>query len=419
MSTTAPTMQRRTCVAHAGRRLRVLISAYACEPDRGSEPGAGWNWALAAARDHDVCVLTRENNRPVIEAALAADPQPSLSFVYIDLPGWARRWKRGGRGIRLYYALWQLLAARTARRLHREQPFDVVHHLTFANLWYPALVCLVKAPFVLGPVGGGPHVPLRLYPVLGVRGAASEALLVVMRALSRLNPLVRIAWRRADVILVQNEETRAALPRRARERAAIRPHASVPSLLLRPADGSVAGNVALFAGRLVPWKGALLALEAVARLPHWRLIVVGDGPDRRRLKERAAQLWLDGRLTFVPWLSQRELWQLAAGCRALVLSSLRDDAPLIAAEAQSLGVPVVAFDQGGPRVFARLSDTRFELAALGSHEDCVRGLAEALERSSGAGLASDAFRLEGVARDLGAAYRAARRRGRQRAEIQR
>ena len=39
-------------------RLRVLISAYACEPDKGSEPEVGWKWALHLARFHDVCVLT-------------------------------------------------------------------------------------------------------------------------------------------------------------------------------------------------------------------------------------------------------------------------------------------------------------------------------------------------------------------------
>ena len=34
--------------------MKVLISAYACEPAKGSEPVVGWTWALAAAREHDV-----------------------------------------------------------------------------------------------------------------------------------------------------------------------------------------------------------------------------------------------------------------------------------------------------------------------------------------------------------------------------
>src|ERR1700720_4879126 len=51
-------------------RLRVLLSAYACEPHKGSGPEVGWQWALQMARFHDVTVLTQSKNRPVIERAL-------------------------------------------------------------------------------------------------------------------------------------------------------------------------------------------------------------------------------------------------------------------------------------------------------------------------------------------------------------
>src|SRR2546423_7247549 len=66
------------------RRLKVLISAYTCEPGKGSEPEVGWQWAMHLAASHDVTVLTRSNNRPAIENALAglppSDPRPI--FVY-------------------------------------------------------------------------------------------------------------------------------------------------------------------------------------------------------------------------------------------------------------------------------------------------------------------------------------------------
>ena len=40
--------------------MKVLLSAFACAPYRGSEPGVGWNWAMALAKYNDVVVLTRE-----------------------------------------------------------------------------------------------------------------------------------------------------------------------------------------------------------------------------------------------------------------------------------------------------------------------------------------------------------------------
>ena len=43
-------------------RMRVLVSAFACDPTEGSEPGAGWAWARAAAVEHDVWLMTRPQN---------------------------------------------------------------------------------------------------------------------------------------------------------------------------------------------------------------------------------------------------------------------------------------------------------------------------------------------------------------------
>jgi len=154
--------------------MKVLMSAYACEPRSGSEPGAGWNFAMAASERHEVCVLTRSNNRESIEAELRVNPVPGLRFEFLDLPAWSRFWKRGRRGVRLYYSLWQLRAAREARRLCDQETFDVVHHVTFANAWLPALACLAPAPFVLGPVAGVMKAPGEMMAVSYAGGTGPD-----------------------------------------------------------------------------------------------------------------------------------------------------------------------------------------------------------------------------------------------------
>ena len=63
--------------------MRVLLSAFACAPNRGSEPGVGWNWALALAKNNDVTVLTREENRREIEAY---KKENDILFKYSVLP---------------------------------------------------------------------------------------------------------------------------------------------------------------------------------------------------------------------------------------------------------------------------------------------------------------------------------------------
>lgn len=61
--------------------FNVLISAYSCRPAMGSEPGVGWNTARELVKQHRVWVITRDDNRPMIEAELARNPIPGLSTL--------------------------------------------------------------------------------------------------------------------------------------------------------------------------------------------------------------------------------------------------------------------------------------------------------------------------------------------------
>src|ERR1043166_4021855 len=152
--------------------MRIVAFAYACEPHKGSEPGAGWAWARLLAGIGDTWVVTRANNREAIDAELRRTPERErLHFVYVDLPAWSRFWKRGLFGVHLYYVLWQIAALPRARALHKQEPFDVVWHLTFANAWFGSLAPLTaRIPFIYGPVGGGVPLSWSVLPAIGARG---------------------------------------------------------------------------------------------------------------------------------------------------------------------------------------------------------------------------------------------------------
>jgi glycosyltransferase involved in cell wall biosynthesis len=330
--------------------MRVLVSAYACEPDKGSEPGVGWNWARQIAEDHETWVLTRSNNRPSIEAALAADPQPNLRFIYVSPPWWLTWWKRGHRGVRIYYLLWQVWALAAAMRAQRERPFDLVHHLTFANVYTPALLCLLPVPFVWGPVGGATRPCWRLAGDWGIRGVAYELLRAARRAAGRrLDPLTRLTWRRATRILAQNSETMRWLPRNVQQRCQIVPNGGYDSRHLIAAADRHDGRVrAITPGRLVHLKGVSLAVRAFAeaRLPDVHLTVVGDGPEHGRLAQLARELGVD--VTFTGWLPQTELFTLLAGSDVLLFPSLHDECGFVVLEAMAHGLVPIVLENGGP-----------------------------------------------------------------------
>lgn len=362
--------------------MKLLAFAYACEPAEGSEPGAGWMWARMLARYGDTWVVTRANNREVIESAIDGIPERGrLHFVYVDLPPWARSWKRGSRGLRPYYLMWQLAALRVARRLHRAKGFDLVWHLTLANAWLGSSAALVGPPFVFGPVGGGVAPPWSLVWPTGVRSTVSEMVRGAGRGAGRyLNPLARLAWGRADVILVQNPETIAWLPRRHRGKARVFPNVVFST---RPDGGRLSDErprTALFAGRLIPWKGADLAIEAVRKTSDWRLVIYGEGPDEQRLRRIVLEANLVDRVEFRGRAPRTEvLRSMRAEAGIFLFPSLHDEAGWVLAEALAAMLPAVCLDHGGPPLLT--GGFAIVVPPAGGRGSVTTRLAAALERA--------------------------------------
>ena len=74
--------------------MKIFVSAYACEPYKGSEPGIGWNFVNEMSKYHEVHVLTRANNRESIEKEFIYLANQNLTFYYYDLPKALMFWKK-------------------------------------------------------------------------------------------------------------------------------------------------------------------------------------------------------------------------------------------------------------------------------------------------------------------------------------
>lgn len=334
-------------------RLRVLLSAYACEPDAGSEPGVGWNAAREIARHHDVWTLTRSNNREVIERALSRAPIPGLRFVYFDFPRWARFWKRGRRGVHLYYYLWQLGARSVARRLHQAVRFDLVHHITFARYWAPSFLS-ADLPFVWGPVGGGESAPKQFWTDFGAGGCATEALRELARWLGERDPFVRSTARASAVAFASTAETAARLQALGAHRIQVVSQLGLSiEEIRRLGRASIRTDTPVrfvSVGNLLYWKGLHLGLRGFARAglrdaEYW---VIGDGPERRRLKALAEDLHVSDQVTFFGRLGREEAFDALRQCDVLVHPSLHDSGGYVCLEAMCAGLPVICLRLGGP-----------------------------------------------------------------------
>lgn len=336
--------------------MRILISAYACEPDKGSEPEVGLRVALIAASKHDVWVVTRQNNLPSLQDYLRDHPlKKRIHLIGLDLEGQARRLKkRGGRvTLHWYYDQWQRQVVDVALSLDDEFDFDLVHHATFASYWTRVGVASVDKPLVWGPVGGGVTPPFSLLPIMGLRGGVDDVIRIIVRpVVARLQSARRTA-RRAAVLLVQNKETARRLHLEAR--ALVLPNAlvAVDSDVGRVSD-QIRYNTPriVAAGRLIGWKGTELAIRAMADIRHPGTIleIYGDGPQRDRLENRARRAGVVDRVQFQGTIPREKLLAKVAAASALVHPALHEEAGFVVAEALALGTPVVCLDRGGPPV---------------------------------------------------------------------
>lgn len=366
------------------QRLRVIISAYACEPGKGSEPEVGWQWAVQIARFHDVTVLTRANNRAGIEAGLhAVPPEHAPRFIYLDAPRWVLWLKRRAPASQTwYYALWQRLARRAIARLVKEAPLDIVHHLSWATFRFHAAIWGHGLPSVWGPIAGAELCPWALLPWWHPQIFFAELIrnFATLAQTSALAPLAARA-RRSSATLVVSPEMQRALDRHGIASQILPTLAAFPPPVIARRESSAKEPLRLlFVGRVMYWKGVELALRALHRSGSQAVYAIaGDGPFLQQARRLARELGIEQRVSFLGRIPYSAMEQIYRDSDVLLFPSLHDSGGNVVVEAMSHGMPVICLDRGGPGLFVRQGETGLKITTTG-FDEVIRDLAEAICR---------------------------------------
>ena len=362
--------------------MKILLSAFSCEPDKGSENEVGYQTLRAAASAHDVWLLTLSDNVASLERAIAAERLEGsvrVEGVEFGVSGPAFDDLSMPRFQWLYDA-WQRSVARRAVAMDRRVAFDVVHHVTLSSYWTRPGVAAVPKPLLLGPMGGGVDAPVGLMPEFGLRGGAEGIARKILRPMLAEMPFIKGPRERATLILAQNGQTGRRLG--SSRRVMILSNALAADVGSVHGTGERTADIAVV-GRLLAWKAPSLALRVLSRSRSTDAVLrfFGDGPERARVESLARRMGLLDRVRFEGWIPRERLLVELRHAGVLLHPSLHEEAGLCIAEALSLGTPVVCIAHGGPAEIVRhWPATASALVAPSTPRRTAGALAAAVDR---------------------------------------
>ncbi len=336
------------------KKLKIFVSAYACEPNLGSEIGVGWHWVLEMSKRFELWVLTRESNRKNIEAWIAEHSEFSnINFIYFDLPKWARFWKKGLRGVRLYYNIWQACTNKIVKQVMFQNDIKIFHHLTYGNALWNVSSYGQKQFFIWGPIGGLETISSEFSSQYSEKWKLIEFTRRIAIRLLPLNFSFKKRCKNADLILCKTDITRNLIPLQYRNKAVLQTDVAVENYCEQPqTDERNSKKISIITvGRLDAWRGFDLCVESFAKAskinPQIHLTIVGKGSDEIRLKKLARELNVFDKITFTGQVSTDEYKRLLADSDVVLNASLKEGAVTVSFDSMSLGKPLICLDTTG------------------------------------------------------------------------
>lgn len=335
-------------------RLKILVSAFAASPGRGSEHAVGWEWACSLARHYEVWVITRDTEKQEILEYLRhhENLQGSLHFAFV---AWSERSSHTSLLhhfiYRLRYVRWQRDCYALAINLHAQHKFDLAHHLNGTGFREPGLLWKLDIPFVWGPIGGLQYFPLRM------RGAVSarDAVFFLLKNLStwwmmHIASRPRLAARRAAVLIAATAENAGRIRSLWERDAVILSEVTAPRCkVVAPVPRNPEKPLRiLWCGGLDARKALIILLKALGRISHvcfdWELIVLGTGALEGASKMQARALGIADRCRFMGNVSRSEVIAQMQSGHIFAHTCLYELTGTVTVEALQAGLPVLCFE---------------------------------------------------------------------------
>ncbi|MEO1637148.1 MAG: glycosyltransferase family 4 protein [Cyanobacteria bacterium J06631_9] len=386
------------------KSLKVLLIVEACNPDGASVPLVGYRLYDSLFQRAEVTLITHGRNRKSLQKH-----HPDRDIIYLDESNFSRRYYRLAAWLSCFKGrvIWPLRQALTYpiygefnQQVYSrfagaiaQGTYDIVHAMTPVMPRYPVKVSRVcgedspsKTPFILGPVNGGIPFPEGFSDIAKREFTGLNFLRVVGRFLI---PDYRATYQRAAAILSGSAYTTQLIT----DLFDLPPHKvklfhenGLEPSFLAASTGTKKGTIKptgglklLFVGRLVPYKGADMLIDAIAQIPapirnQLHLTIVGDGAERIPLEQQVQARSLTSQVTFTGWIPQEKTLHYYQKADVFCFPSVREFGGAVVLEAMGNGLPCIVVNYGGIGEYTT-DKTGFKIPPI-SREFVVRQLSK-------------------------------------------
>jgi glycosyltransferase involved in cell wall biosynthesis len=337
------------------KKLKILISCYACSPVRGSEPGMGWSFVLGLSKQHEVHVIVeKEKWEKDINAYLQLHPNNNLKFYFIQ--------KQRNRFLRKiwppsyywYYKIWQKEALALAEKLEDKENFDAVHQLNMVGYREPGFLWEMKKPFVWGPIGGTENVPWKLFSLFNFSGKVFYGGRNIINSFQTkyLKRPKLAAQHKQATLIAATPDIKKAIKKLWKSDAVIIPEIGAvdfPQIHINKRSPKEPLKI-IWSGQHTSGKALPILLKSLALLNKnilWELHVLGVGAETKNWKNLANHLKINNNCVWYGWLEKKEAFNVMKNGHFLAITSLKDLTSSVIIEGISLGLPIVTLDHCG------------------------------------------------------------------------
>lgn len=336
--------------------LKILINAYACSPNMGSEPGMAWNWVSNLAKFCELYIITEGEFRKQIEAVVPTLEQgKNMHFYYNPVSVKVRKmcWNQGDWRFYLYYDEWQKKTLRIAERIIAKHQIDVVHQLNMIGFREPGYLWKLNKPFVWGPTNAK-----EAFPVLYLQGAGWKKSLFIRLK----NQITKMQLKHSSKVKNAVEKASCIFAASSDSVRSIHKYFGYDAVLMNESgcdvdDLSTKHDFAgkdfldlLWVGRFIFTKQLKLAIQCVkvANNKKVRLHIVGGSIEEEvQYKVIADMLGVSQQCVWHGKVSHDEVQTLMQRSDVFFFTSIAEGTPHVVLEAIANGLPIVCFDTCG------------------------------------------------------------------------